>query len=989
MQHWVHGTLANNGLLVREPTENVDNILQFYSTNPGTSSSVWPYLKVTYEPFIGETPWWTYTTTPLDRWMHLHVNVANGNLVVHTNLGPNIPGVNGLNEVIQPHYNNLSSDVMDMGIGRDIGLLIFSDGSAAFYGPTGYQIPFIKQPNGTFTPPSGINAQLVKNSDGTYTMTMDATGQQYHFASSGYLTSITNRQGNAITFTYNPSGLLTQITNTEGQATTLGYNSSDEVATITDPSGNVWHYAYDSQGNLTSVTDPLGNVTQFGYDSQDNLTQITDPNGNETQISYNSSDQVTQIVRVTNTSQGTGPTWQFSYGTTSTQVTGPNGHTTTYGFDPHGRVTQITAPDGQVTKTSWTADSQVSQQTQPSGATTTYQYNSLNDLTQVAEPTGATHSYQYGDSSQPYQYTAVTNPEGGTTTYRYNSRGLLTSVKDAAGHTTSYTYNSNGTLASLTDPNGHTTNYGYTSQGLLASISYPSPLGAVHYTYTADDQVASMTDGQGQTTDYTYNADNELTQISYANGSSIRYTYDKAGNLTGMADSTGTTTYQYNALNQEVEKTLPSSASTTYAWDGEGHLTSVQNAGGTVSYTYTADGQVASVQDPSGTITMSYDSNGNRTAIAFPNGVTESMTYNGSGQLTAIKATNSSGAVLDEYTYSYTNPNTGAATDLRYQVTNAAGDVTQYQYDALNRLTEATETSPSGTTLASDGYTYDAAGNLLSEDRNGTTTDMTYNAANELTQAGSTTYSYDANGNLTGNSAGLSMSYNAANQTTSIAPPGGSAQTEAYSGPTQVQQIQSGSTGFGYNRTGLSQYTSSAGTTYVTRTPGGQLLDARTPSGTYDYLVDGLGSVIALVNSSGTVVNRYHYDPYGNIVSETQQVANPFRWIGAVWDSTTHLYKIGARWYDPQVGRWTQMDPVFAGTLTNPQTLNRYAYAGDSPAVLLDPSGLSWLGTVSSVITIGCGVWGYYGALTLWWTGYADLVTAFCAAWGFATALFP
>lgn len=69
---------------------------------------------------------------------------------------------------------------------------------------------------------------------------------------------------------------------------------------------------------------------------------------------------------------------------------------------------------------------------------------------------------------------------------------------------------------------------------------------------------------------------------------------------------------------------------------------------------------------------------------------------------------------------------------------------------------------------------------------------------------------------------------------------------------------------------GLSQYTTSAGTTYVTRTPGGQLLDARTPTGTYDYLVDGLRSVVALVNSSGNVVNRYHYDPYGNIVSETQ-----------------------------------------------------------------------------------------------------------------------
>ncbi len=47
--------------------------------------------------------------------------------------------------------------------------------------------------------------------------------------------------------------------------------------------------------------------------------------------------------------------------------------------------------------------------------------------------------------------------------------------------------------------------------------------------------------------------------------------------------------------------------------------------------------------------------------------------------------------------------------------------------------------------------------------------------SHELTAAGSTTYSYDANGNLTGNSAGLSLSYNALNQTASITPPGGSA----------------------------------------------------------------------------------------------------------------------------------------------------------------------------------------------------------------------
>ena len=120
------------------------------------------------------------------------------------------------------------------------------------------------------------------------------------------------------------------------------------------------------------------------------------------------------------------------------------------------------------------------------------------------------------------------------------------------------------------------------------------------------------------------------------------------------------------------------------------------------------------------------------------------------------------------------------------------GNTTAYTYDALNRLTGATQTSATGSTLASYQYTYDAAGNMLSEDLNGTTTAMTYNAANELTQAGTTTYSYDANGNLTGNSAGLTLAYNAANQTTRITPPGGSAVAMGYTGTGQTDRVTAG-----------------------------------------------------------------------------------------------------------------------------------------------------------------------------------------------------
>jgi len=55
-------------------------------------------------------------------------------------------------------------------------------------------------------------------------------------------------------------------------------------------------------------------------------------------------------------------------------------------------------------------------------------------------------------------------------------------------------------------------------------------------------------------------------------------------------------------------------------------------------------------------------------------------------------------------------------------------------------------------------------------------------------------------------------------------------------------------------------------------------------------------------------------------------------------ESNTGLYKFGQRYYDTDLGRWTQMDPV-GGTVGNPNSGNPYVYANDLPNMLVDPSG--------------------------------------------------
>ncbi len=110
-----------------------------------------------------------------------------------------------------------------------------------------------------------------------------------------------------------------------------------------------------------------------------------------------------------------------------------------------------------------------------------------------------------------------------------------------------------------------------------------------------------------------------------------------------------------------------------------------------------------------------------------------------------------------------------------------------------------------------------------------------------------------------------------------------------------------------YSALGLGQETSGSGTTAYTRDNQGTLISERTPSGTYYYLFDGLGSTIALTDSTGAVQNSYQYDPYGTVMSSSGSVANPYRFGGAygAYTDSTGLLKIGQRYYDPSLGRWT------------------------------------------------------------------------------------
>ena len=91
--------------------------------------------------------------------------------------------------------------------------------------------------------------------------------------------------------------------------------------------------------------------------------------------------------------------------------------------------------------------------------------------------------------------------------------------------------------------------------------------------------------------------------------------------------------------------------------------------------------------------------------------------------------------------------------------------------------------------------------------------------------------------------------------------------------------------------------------------------------------------MIQLLNYSGEVVKTYDYDAYGNELNRDLSDENPFRYCGEYYDTETGLIYLRARYYDPNIGRFTSVDPAKDG-------LNWYAYCNCNPVMLVDPNGL-------------------------------------------------
>ncbi len=119
---------------------------------------------------------------------------------------------------------------------------------------------------------------------------------------------------------------------------------------------------------------------------------------------------------------------------------------------------------------------------------------------------------------------------------------------------------------------------------------------------------------------------------------------------------------------------------------------------------------------------------------------------------------------------------------------------------------------------------------------------------------------------------------------------------------------------------------------------GHDLISIKSESDKWYYVCDGRGSVRQLLDEDGNVTDSYSYDAYGTLLTKDGDTDNSYMYVGEEYNANTGLYYLRARYMNPSTGTFTTMDS-YQGSIYEPVSLHKYAYANANPVTYTDPSG--------------------------------------------------
>ncbi len=822
-------------------------------------------------------------------------------------------------------------------------------------------------PDGSFARPAGVSADLVKLGDGTFEL-RERFGSVLKFNTNNKIRSLTDIDGNALTFTYS-SGLLSQVTDAYGRTLDFAY-SGGQLASVNDSAARTvsysyigdnligvngleaanWQYSYDTSNRMLTVVNPMGTtIVNNSYDDFDRVTQQIAPRQTGTALyklhytGLSSSEEAPGGARVT---------YYYDYNKRTIVVENALGHRNAAVYDGQGHGVSFTDAKGHQSTLVYDANHNLVESHDPLNQVSSFVYDAQHRLIRATDPLlnssetdfdAEHHPVTSRDAvnniaSQTYLanglVASVTDPRNSTTTFTYDTNGFPLTSKTGAHPNVTTVYDNIGRQLSLTDQAGAVTSFTYDDRGLVESVT--DPLNQTSSSvYNALGQLTSETDRNNETITASYTPTTKLDVINYparlatagrpaVAGFSVNFDYDiNRDRLVSMTDQHGTTTNAYDEINRLTSHTDSNGHQVQYAYDELNNVTQLTYPNGkTLSYEYDTLNRVIgiSIDWLNKNATPTYDVAGRLTDITHFNGTSTSYQYDNADRLTGLSHTTSGNFLIADYQFTLDANGNRTQVIINNEPTLPATLINTTKsliYNSQkNRLLSAVTTEPVN-------FSYDAHGQTETVTGTTTNTGYVFDSAHRLTGFNSasqtSSYQYDGVGNrLSATRQGVTTQY--------IHDAGGNLIAEADATGTITRYYIHG--------LGLMAF-----------------VDAQTNQ-LYVYHHDATGHTVAVTDNVETIVNRYAYSPYGIILGKDEVVSQPFTYVGkfGVITESGGLYYMRARYYDANIGRFISSDPIgFVGGL------NLYAYVGGNPVNEVDPSGNIICGGLC-VTAIGIGV---------------------------------
>ena len=818
-------------------------------------------------------------------------------------------------------------------------------------GTTTNPLPFVRSADvdSVFTDVRGGLTRFETNRFGSPTLIRDAGNQEVTFVrdENDRVTQMTDARGTVTEFEYDENNNLVRRTEALGlpieRTTRFEYIGLFGLPTaFIDPTGATTTWEYDGNGNLTKRINVSGGELNLTYDAQGLVLTREDENSNRTLFGYDSDGNLTSIVNA-------------------------EGATTTFVHDSAGNPTSITeafgSPEARTTSFTYNDANLIETITDPATALTSFTYNEFGQLEIVELPTGEMITQTYDALGRLEERV---NPVTGTTTFTYDAADNVETQTDALGAVTQFEYDPNGFIERVIDANLNVQTFEYDPNGNLTAVTDQASTTRVFaydelnrqtretsgeesfvrtFSYDSRDNLTTLVTPNSDTITLTYNALSRLEQVTTPDNV-ITYTYDGIGNVTGATDNDSSVTLTYDGLNRVETQSVPL-VTLTSAFNAVGNRTTLSDSlGSFIAYGYDSRGLLESITSPTiQTITRTFDPTGRLDQVTYPNGIVGTYDFDTLGRLDSLV-----------YALGTTSP----IVDLLYGY-NAVGNITgiddgvaerSFGYNALQEVISG------GTALAPETYTYDTVGNRTNSHLSAS---HVYGLDNRLLGNDDFIYTYDDNGNVVSKEDKATndlttYTYDAQDQLIQITRPDTSVVTYQYDGFGRRigKNVAGDVTTYVYDGDDIVMAFNASGTLtqrFIHGNGVDEPLMTIVGGQTYFYHTDHLGSVTHLTDTSGTVVNSYEYDTFGQPTILTEAVTNPYTYTAREYDAESGLYYYRARYYDAETGRFMGEDPIGL----NSNDLNFYRYVFNNSVNYTDASGLG------VILGIDTGLFGFAG----------------------------